>query len=134
MGSFAHPSKYLPEPRVLIVEDEALIALALEDILVEIGCRVAGSTNTVAGALAFSEMFDLAILDVHLLDGTVDPVAAKLTADGVPFIVSTGDRMNVSRFPDALILDKPYLAGDVSDAVVLATSRTAPRIGDGNTS
>ena len=68
----------------MIVEDEAL-ALALEDILVEIGCRVAGSTNTVAGA----HRYDFSVLIGHDRDkglGSICSFADDAVEDhlGVP--------------------------------------------------
>ncbi len=80
--------------RLLIVEDEALVAMMLEDMLESLGCvvvQVAGSV-TQGLALAGDDTIDLdaAVLDVNLGGEKVYPVAEMLTAHGVPFIFSTG--------------------------------------------
>jgi DNA-binding NtrC family response regulator len=78
--------------RVMIVEDELLIAMELESLLEEQGCAVVGPAPTVDRALALldRELPDAAILDVNLDGQTAIPVAAALNARGVPFLLATG--------------------------------------------
>jgi CheY-like chemotaxis protein len=78
--------------RVLIVEDEALVAFMLEDFLVEFGCIPVGPCNTLAKALEAvgAETFDLAVLDVNLNGEKVYPVAYALAERHIPFLFVSG--------------------------------------------
>jgi CheY-like chemotaxis protein len=78
--------------RVLIVEDEMLIALMLQDMVAEAGLAVAAIANTLqAGVeLARREDVQLAILDINLNGEEAYPVAEILKARSIPFIFSTG--------------------------------------------
>jgi CheY-like chemotaxis protein len=78
--------------RVLIVEDQMIIAMEIEDVLRALGCIVVGPVGTVDAAilLAHTEMLDAAVLDVSLDGEKVFPVADALQARGVPFAFSTG--------------------------------------------
>jgi CheY-like chemotaxis protein len=78
--------------RVLIVEDEAMIAMMLEDLLLERGAVIAGSAATIANgtALAESEELDCAILDVNVRGEFIAPVAAILKRRRIPVIFATG--------------------------------------------
>ena len=65
--------------RVLIVEDQALLAMELELVLAECGCEVVGCAMDKAGALAIAERErpDLALIDMNLLDGMTGPTIAE---------------------------------------------------------
>jgi len=78
--------------KVLLVEDEAIIAMMVEELLGEMGCRVVGLAGELAQAfeLAEREAFDCAILDVNLGGRRVDPFVDHLKARGAPFIFATG--------------------------------------------
>jgi CheY-like chemotaxis protein len=78
--------------RILVVEDEALIALDLEMALRKLGCEVVGPVATVAAAEAAlaGGAPDAAILDIELADGEVFPIADTLAERGVPFVFLTG--------------------------------------------
>ena len=78
--------------RVLVVEDEMLVALLLEDMLADAGCIVIGPFARVADALAAAraEAVDLALLDVNIAGEKVFPVAHALEDRGVPFLFITG--------------------------------------------
>jgi DNA-binding response OmpR family regulator len=88
----------MPKPRiligkrVLIVEDEYLVALMIKDFLVEFGCATVGPIGSVAKALAAIdvETFDVAVLDVNLAGEKIYPVAETLAARGVPFLLVSG--------------------------------------------
>jgi DNA-binding response OmpR family regulator len=94
--------------RILIVEDEAIIALALQDLLVEAGFEVACVTGRLQMALALIKGAgcDAAIVDANL--GT-SPAALALAARGVPFIVLSGysSEQLQADFPAARFLRKP---------------------------
>lgn len=81
-----------PGTRVLIVEDEMLVAMELESLITDQGCAVVGPASTVDRALALIEQErpDAAILDVNLDGTTAAPVAAALRARHVPFVLATG--------------------------------------------
>jgi CheY-like chemotaxis protein len=99
--------------RILVVEDEALIAMALEDMLLDLGCEVVGPASTVAAALdyAASENLDGALLDINVRGSLVYPVAEALIARGVPVVLCSGYALT-SAIPapyDALPqIAKPY--------------------------
>jgi len=78
--------------RMLVVEDEILVAMMIEDSLVSIGVEVAGVVGTLEEAMkrANEGGFDCALLDVHLRGRDIYPVAEVLAAKGVPFIFATG--------------------------------------------
>jgi two-component sensor histidine kinase len=103
--------KMIDKPRVLLVEDEALVGIMIQECLTEFGFQTVGPVCTASDALASAEHghFDAAILDINLGDGSVYQVAEILSARGVPFIFVTGyDSESVdSRFSDIPILQKP---------------------------
>ena len=78
--------------RVLVVEDETLIAVEIEETLRELGCVVVGAVGKLDAALrlAAEEALDAAILDVAIRGGHVFPVAERLLARGVPFVLASG--------------------------------------------
>lgn len=79
--------------RIIIVEDEPLIAMMLEDFLEALDRTLIGVADSVADALALVEQggFDAAILDVNLRGGEQSwPVADALAQAGIPFVLSTG--------------------------------------------
>ena len=96
-------SPALAGKRVLVVEDEMLVALLVEDILAEAGCIVIGPFARVGDALAavHTEVADLALLDVNVAGEKVFPVAHALEKRGVPFLFLTGYGQ------DALPRDRP---------------------------
>ncbi len=86
-----HPS--LNGLSVLVLEDEMMVAMLLEDMLQELGCRVVGPVSTVPEALEKlqSAPVDVALLDVNLSYGHSGyPVAEVLAARGLPFTFVTG--------------------------------------------
>jgi PAS domain S-box-containing protein len=103
--------KIVGKPRVLLVEDEALVAMMVQECLVELGYQVVGpvSTASEAAAKARDGQFEAAVLDINLGDGAVYPIADILTERGVPFVFVTGyDADSIeSRFRDIQILQKP---------------------------
>ncbi len=96
--------------RVLVVEDEGLIALLMEDMLGELGCETEVATS-VSEALSWLDgggSPDAALLDVNLAGETVLPVAEALAARGAPFAFATGyGEAPDPRFRDAPLLTKP---------------------------
>ncbi len=78
--------------RVLVVEDEYIIAADLADALTALGIAVIGPVSSVAKAMAMidGEQLDGAILDINLHGDAVYPVADILAARGIPFVFATG--------------------------------------------
>ena len=78
--------------RVLVVEDQAPIALQLEDMLVESECEIVGPASRVPQALQLikEQTVDAAVLDLNIAGVLVYPVAEALEAKGLPFFFATG--------------------------------------------
>lgn len=78
--------------RILVVEDEWLIASVIEEVLQNLGCVVVGPVSRLDAALqrAKDEMLDAAILDVSIRGGEVYPVAEQLAIRGIPFVLASG--------------------------------------------
>jgi DNA-binding response OmpR family regulator len=78
--------------RVLVVEDEFLVAMLIEDMLTSAGCVVAGPIPRLSEALEAVDRgtFDAAVLDVNLAGERIDPVADALSRRNVPFMFVTG--------------------------------------------
>lgn len=108
--------------RILVVEDEPLIALDIGEGLVEAGAVVIGPSSTVASALALVGTRGLAaaVLDVRLDGETVFPVAAALCARSIPFVFHTGDtegrKVLTADWPGNEVLSKP-----AARAMIVAT-------------
>lgn len=96
--------------RVLVVEDEALVAMLVEDVLLEAGAEVAGPASTAAEALALlaAALPDAAVVDVNLGDHTSEVVTAALSSRGVPFLVTTGYGSGAPAASPGTILAKPF--------------------------
>lgn len=107
--------------RVLIVEDEPIIAFALEDILVELGHEVVAIASDVDTGidLVHGASPDLVFLDVNLHGRKSYPVADVLEEMGLSYIFATGygGEEHPERHRDAPTITKPYTAGQVKDAV-----------------
>lgn len=112
----------MTEPRsVLIVEDESLIAMMLEDFLDSLGHRIAGTCDTVPDALVRVDQggFDVAILDVNLNGQRVWPVADRLAARGIPYILATGGHIEPPppEHASAPVLSKPFTLDAIEPAM-----------------
>jgi PAS domain S-box-containing protein len=99
------------KPRVLVVEDEALVGIMIQECLTELGFQIIGPVCTASDALQAAKDgdFDAAILDINLGDGMVYQVAEILAWRHVPFVFVTGyDADSVdSRFREIPVLQKP---------------------------
>jgi DNA-binding response OmpR family regulator len=97
--------------RILIVEDEPMLAFALEDMLVDSGFAIAGVVRELATALAIIESgnCDAAILDVNLSGVSAGPAASALALRGLPFLILSGysSEQQPSAFSGAPRLQKP---------------------------
>ncbi len=107
--------------RVLLVEDEALVAMMMSGFLEQLDCAVIGPCATCFEALSLlkENEVDVAILDVNLGGETVYPVADALARQGVPFAFATGyGRETIeSRFAHLTTLEKPVGFDDLRNAM-----------------
>jgi CheY-like chemotaxis protein len=107
--------------RVLVVEDEAMIAMLIEDMLIELGCAMLGPASDTMRALAMIENvpFDIAILDVNLGGERTTPIAATLRSKGIPFVFATGYGASGihEEFKNQLTLTKPFRHTDLQAAL-----------------
>jgi CheY-like chemotaxis protein len=98
--------------RVLLVEDEPIIAMSVEDMLADLGCEVVGPALSAAAAaeLARTEQLDAALLDINMGDGASFPIAAILHERNIPFSFATGyGRTGVpAGLGHVAVLAKPY--------------------------
>ena len=98
-------------PRILIVDDEPMIAFDLQDLIIDAGFASAGVVGRLEAALALIESgaCDAAILDANLAGVSASPAAAALVARGLPFIVLSGysAKQHQNTFPGAVFIQKP---------------------------
>ncbi len=106
---------------ILVVEDEAMIAMMLEDVLETLDYRLHATAATVeeACAIAREQSFDAAVLDCNLHGEKVWPVAEILIGRGIPFLFATGG--TAADVPTALsahpTVAKPFTIGSVERAL-----------------
>ena len=109
----SRPSTDLTGLRLMVVEDEAIVAMMLEGMLEDLGCRVVDWAGTVPAALSLAQdaEMDGALLDVNVGGKMVYPVADALAARGIPFVFVTGygpTHAAAGRFPGVPVLKKPF--------------------------
>ena len=115
--------------RILVVEDETLVAMLLEDMLGDLGCEVVATASRVPQAVEIArdvaQVFDVAILDVNVAGETITPVAQALSDRATPFVFATG--YGESGVPEAFrgrpTLQKPFGMADVEARLREATGR-----------
>jgi CheY-like chemotaxis protein len=105
------PTTGLRGLRVLVVEDEPIVSLALQDMLADLECDVVGTAARLETALKLAHhlAFDIAVLDINLGGKSVDPVAKVIAERGLPVVFATGyGRDSVPSHAPELVLEKPY--------------------------
>ena len=125
------PDSSISGRKVLIVEDEMIVAWLLQDMLAELGCVVVGPAASVEQALAMIDAapIEVAVLDVNLNGEMSYPVADALTARGVPFVFVTGydkERM-LDGYRALPVLQKPFHRVELTGtlAQLLASAETS---------
>jgi PAS domain S-box-containing protein len=107
--------------RILLIEDEALVAMEIESELIAAGCEVIGPAANIDSAMKLIEksQIDAALVDANLAGRPVDELAIALTKKGVPFAFATGYGRDglPKEFRDELVLTKPF-SGEEMLAVV----------------
>lgn len=115
--------------KVLVVEDETIVAMLLEQMLEELGCTVAGVAGQVglAAELARTVEADVAILDMNLGGQSVDPVAETLDARGTPFVFASGYGADglTARWRDRPVLTKPFRLDQLRQTLESAVTHRA---------
>jgi CheY-like chemotaxis protein len=125
----------LTDTRVLVVEDEPLIAMLLEEMLNDLGISRITAVGRLEQALgaAQREVFDLAFLDVNLNGELTYPIAERLSARGIPFVFVTG--YGVAGLDEKLrgieVLRKPFSVDDVAKVVDRLLGPNGPKFGPG---
>jgi DNA-binding LytR/AlgR family response regulator len=117
--------------RVLIVEDEFLLAMELESLVAQGGCTALGPASSVRQALALieGERPDVALLDVNLKGERATPVAAALQERRVPYVLITGysdAQLSEPELRQAPRLDKPVSCRALTRAVKSVLDRAGP--------
>jgi len=110
----------LRERLVLIVEDEPIVALALEDLIEDAGGRpLYAERLDEAFAIIAVHPVELAILDINVHGHRSYPLAEMLSALGVPFIFATGygDALHPLEFQEIPTIVKPYSMADIEHAI-----------------
>ena len=106
------PAITLDGKRILVVEDEPTIAMMIEDMLIDFGCRVVGPALRIpeARALARCETLDGALLDVNMGEGPSFDIARILRERHVPFCFATGYGASgiLPEFEARPVLQKPF--------------------------
>lgn len=124
----SHPS--LQGLRLLVVEDETIIAMLVEDMLTDLGCVVVGVAGTVADGLAVVSSgrvaLDGAVLDVNIGGEKVFPVADALAARGVPFVFATGYGTSgvLDQYANTRVIAKPFQSHTLENALAATFEQT----------
>ncbi len=116
--------------RVLLVEDEAMVAMLLEDLLAEMGCTVVAVASRIEAAMEAARTldYDLAILDVNLDGRETYPVADAIIARNLPsvFVTGYGPLGLIETYRHLPVLTKPFREADLRRIVTLALGAAIP--------
>jgi len=112
--------------KVIVVEDEAIVAMLLEQMLEDLGCTVTGTAGQLAAAVTLvnDSDADVAILDMNLAGHKVDPVARILAEKAMPFIFASGygeDGLS-AEWRGRPVLPKPFRLEELRLALIKAIS------------
>lgn len=104
--------------RILVVEDEAMVAVMVEDMLNDLGAIVVGPAGSISEGLKFAsqENLDAALLDINVRSERIDPVADKLRARNVPIVFATGYGASHLR-NGGTVIEKPYTQEKLAEAL-----------------
>ncbi len=113
--------------QVLVVEDSALVAMHLEEILNDAGCVVVGVTSTLSDAaeIARTRAPQLALLDINIRGEKVFPLARELQKLSIPIVFSSGYAQPMVLPPE--FADTPYISKPFEPADLIETLRSAMR-------
>jgi len=133
-AAVASATERLAGCRVLLVEDEVLVAMEMEQALRDLGCQILGPAATLEEALRLAQSeadrIDAAVLDINLAGRPSFPVADLLAGRGVPVVFTTGygdlPEKHATDSPSALLC-KPLRQGDLEAALARMLAVMAPR-------
>lgn len=115
--------------RVLIIEDDSLVAMSVGDMLGDLGCSVVATAGNLAQAFEMvgAGGFDFALLDVNLRGKEVFPVAEILSEQGIPFAFASGyGRAGLpEEFSTRPVVSKPFQVQELSAVLSSALARQA---------
>ena len=126
MAILAREPAEVPAWRILVVEDEFLVAADIALMLEELGCHPVGPIGDLEAAIraAHEEALDAALLDVNLHGRSAMPVADALAARDVPFVFCTGyGAQRLPRHADAPRLAKPFQTRELQRAILALAQR-----------
>lgn len=113
--------------RILIVEDEALVAMLIEDIVLDLGYEIAAIAGRLDDGLAKAEALDLscAVLDLNLNGARTYPIAETLRTRGVPFLFVTGYGAAGLEpgWEQAVVVQKPFQPYELAQGLSRALAR-----------
>lgn len=114
--------------RVLVVEDEALIAAMIVEWLGDMGCEAVGPVARISEGLAMADQpIDAAVLDVNVSTERVFPLADLLRRRGVALVFATGYGDCIAEAAlNAPVLEKPFTFDQLSRALTVALNGTGP--------
>ncbi len=122
--------KRIEDIHVLVVEDEAIIAMLIEDTLLDIGCKSVEVAPSVEKALELlsAKQPDFSILDLNIHGTRSYPVADVLRSRGAPFVFLSGYGAKGldGDYKDAAVLQKPFQQIDLEGALRRALLQDAP--------
>ena len=109
----------LTNKRILVVEDEVVIAMMLQDMLAEMGAVVVGPAYNLKSGLELAKYSEIdgAVLDVNLGNGTSADIADVLASRKIPFMLATGYGQATDNKHDVPVLQKPCLQHDLEFAL-----------------
>lgn len=110
--------------RALVVEDEATVAMLIEDMLEDLGFEIVASVASLveASEVAVNVEIDFAMLDVNIAGDLIFPVANLLSERQIPFLFSTGYGATglPPRFSRCCVITKPFSQAELLEKIVLA--------------
>ncbi len=121
--------------KILIAEDEALIAMLLEELLTGLGHSVCASVNSEANAVTAAHEYqpDIILMDVGLRGGSGIAAMATINASRItPHVFMTGDAAKIrEQLPDAILIEKPFFENDLVSAMDRALNPCAALLSAG---
>lgn len=117
--------------RVLVVEDEAVLAMMIEDMLADAGYEVVGPAHRLDDAIAMARDgdFDIAVLDMNLGGRDSAPVAEVLRTRGIPFVYATGygSKAGPGMADGSVMVSKPFTIEELGRAFAKVSPASGPR-------
>jgi CheY-like chemotaxis protein len=104
--------------RILILEDDVLLALDVAETIEEMGAEVIGPAHRVESAMGLldTQRPDAALLDVNIVGSTSAQVANRLVQEGIPFVLATGYGIQNDIPGSRAVVDKPYTRKQIQAA------------------